>query len=156
MDSFRFKLQWRKDLWILLGLNCNDGKIRGVNLGGWLVLEEWMTPKLFDDFQNQFGGLYNFSQKKKEYMYVFLSFSSLKSGFTSEVKVCNASVKWREELYYMYISDLQVVINFSLKGFLHISGLFRASQGAYKITCNNGCKNHNKFFFLMLHFQKSS
>jgi len=38
-----------------LGLNCGDGKIRGVNLGGWLVLEEWMTPRLFDDFQNQYG-----------------------------------------------------------------------------------------------------
>lgn len=23
-------------------------KIRGVNLGAWLVLEKWMTPKLFD------------------------------------------------------------------------------------------------------------
>ncbi|MCY0903238.1 MAG: glucan 1,3-beta-glucosidase, partial [Firmicutes bacterium] len=22
-------------------------KIRGVNLGGWLVLERWMTPSLF-------------------------------------------------------------------------------------------------------------
>ncbi len=25
-----------------------DGKIRGVNLGGWLVLEKWMKPELFD------------------------------------------------------------------------------------------------------------
>ena len=23
-------------------------KIRGVNLGGWLVLEKWMTPSLFE------------------------------------------------------------------------------------------------------------
>ena len=23
-------------------------KIRGVNLGGWLVLEKWMKPELFD------------------------------------------------------------------------------------------------------------
>ena len=23
-------------------------KIKGVNLGGWLVLEKWMTPELFD------------------------------------------------------------------------------------------------------------
>lgn len=26
-----------------------DGKIRGVNLGGWLVLEKWITPTLFAD-----------------------------------------------------------------------------------------------------------
>ena len=28
---------------------CNDGKIRGVNLGGWLLLEPWITPKIFDE-----------------------------------------------------------------------------------------------------------
>ena len=38
------------------GKRCNDGKIRGVNLGGWLVLEEWMTPALFEYFQNSYGG----------------------------------------------------------------------------------------------------
>lgn len=26
---------------------CPDGKIRGVNLGGWLLLEPWITPELF-------------------------------------------------------------------------------------------------------------
>ena len=26
-------------------------KLRGVNLGGWLVLEKWMTPSLFDGLQ---------------------------------------------------------------------------------------------------------
>ena len=25
----------------------DDGRINGVNLGGWLVLERWMTPGLF-------------------------------------------------------------------------------------------------------------
>lgn len=25
------------------------GKVRGVNLGGWLVLEPWITPSLFDE-----------------------------------------------------------------------------------------------------------
>ena len=24
------------------------GKLRGVNLGGWLVLEKWITPSLFE------------------------------------------------------------------------------------------------------------
>lgn len=24
-------------------------KIKGINLGGWLVLEKWMSPKLFED-----------------------------------------------------------------------------------------------------------
>jgi len=32
-----------------LGLNCNDGKIRGVNTGGWLLLEPWITPYLFEE-----------------------------------------------------------------------------------------------------------
>lgn len=26
-------------------------KIRGINLGGWLVLEKWMTPELYDTYQ---------------------------------------------------------------------------------------------------------
>ncbi|KAL4810746.1 glycoside hydrolase superfamily [Aspergillus unguis] len=29
--------------------SANAGLIRGVNLGGWLVLEPWITPHLFDD-----------------------------------------------------------------------------------------------------------
>lgn len=28
--------------------NYNDEKVRGVNLGGWLVLEPWITPSLFE------------------------------------------------------------------------------------------------------------
>ncbi|KAE9383458.1 glycoside hydrolase, partial [Gymnopus androsaceus JB14] len=27
-------------------------KVRGVNLGGWLVLEPWITPSLFDNTGN--------------------------------------------------------------------------------------------------------
>jgi glucan 1,3-beta-glucosidase len=27
----------------------NDGIVRGVNLGGWFVLEPWITPSLFDE-----------------------------------------------------------------------------------------------------------
>jgi len=30
-------------------LGCSDGKVRGVNLGGWLVLEPWITPKFFEE-----------------------------------------------------------------------------------------------------------
>lgn len=33
----------------VLSLDCGDGKIRGVNLGGWLVLEPWITPVLFEE-----------------------------------------------------------------------------------------------------------
>ena len=29
-------------------LDCQDGKIRGVNAGGWLLLEPWITPKFFE------------------------------------------------------------------------------------------------------------
>jgi len=28
---------------------CGDGVVRGVNLGGWLVLEPWITPKFFEE-----------------------------------------------------------------------------------------------------------
>ena len=31
-------------------LDCGDGKIRGVNLGGWLLLEPWITPGFFEQF----------------------------------------------------------------------------------------------------------
>lgn len=31
--------------------NTLDKKIRGVNLGGWLLLEKWMTPSLFEGLQ---------------------------------------------------------------------------------------------------------
>jgi len=30
-------------------LQCNDDKIRGVNLGGWLLLEPWITPSIFEE-----------------------------------------------------------------------------------------------------------
>ena len=30
-------------------IGCGDGKVRGVNLGGWLVLEPWITPKFFEE-----------------------------------------------------------------------------------------------------------
>ena len=30
-------------------LDCNDDKIRGVNLGGWLLLEPWITPSIFEE-----------------------------------------------------------------------------------------------------------
>jgi len=30
-------------------LNCNDGTVRGVNLGGWLLLEPWITPSIFEE-----------------------------------------------------------------------------------------------------------
>lgn len=32
-----------------LKFDFNGDKIRGVNLGGWFVLEPWITPSLFDD-----------------------------------------------------------------------------------------------------------
>ncbi|TRY71084.1 hypothetical protein TCAL_17391 [Tigriopus californicus] len=37
-------------------LNCGDGKIRGVNLGGWLVLEPWITPTIFEEVNVELGG----------------------------------------------------------------------------------------------------
>ena len=34
------------------GFPYGSEKVRGVNLGGWLVLEPWITPSLFDDTGN--------------------------------------------------------------------------------------------------------
>lgn len=34
------------------GFNYGSDKVRGVNLGGWLVLEPWITPSLFDNTGN--------------------------------------------------------------------------------------------------------
>ena len=30
-------------------LGCGDGMVRGVNLGGWFVLEPWITPVFFEE-----------------------------------------------------------------------------------------------------------
>ena len=32
-------------------VDANQGRLRGVNLGGWLVLEKWITPSLFAGLQ---------------------------------------------------------------------------------------------------------
>lgn len=37
---------------LTLGFPYGDEKVRGVNLGGWLVLEPWITPSLFDNTGN--------------------------------------------------------------------------------------------------------
>ncbi|KAI4325677.1 hypothetical protein MLD38_031055 [Melastoma candidum] len=34
------------------GLNGKNAKVRGVNLGGWLVIEGWIKPSLFDSIPN--------------------------------------------------------------------------------------------------------
>merc|ERR1711892_480557 len=47
---------WKASLLLAVGLihlgntlNCDDGIIRGVNAGGWLLLEPWITPYLFEE-----------------------------------------------------------------------------------------------------------
>ena len=34
---------------VTISLKCNDDTIRGVNLGGWLLLEPWITPSIFEE-----------------------------------------------------------------------------------------------------------
>merc|ERR1711973_351805 len=34
--------------WARQKAGCDDGIIRGVNLGGWLLLEPWITPVFFE------------------------------------------------------------------------------------------------------------
>ena len=36
----------------ILNSGCGDGKVRGVNLGGWFVLEPWITPVFFEEVNN--------------------------------------------------------------------------------------------------------
>lgn len=31
--------------------NINENKLKGVNLGGWLVLEKWITPSIFEGYE---------------------------------------------------------------------------------------------------------
>ncbi|KAI9047801.1 hypothetical protein LZ554_008510 [Drepanopeziza brunnea f. sp. 'monogermtubi'] len=38
-----------------LAFNYNDDKVRGVNLGGWFVLEPWITPSIFDQWKDGGG-----------------------------------------------------------------------------------------------------
>ena len=38
---------WARAAHALVGAESDEKKIRGVNLGGWLVLEPWITPGLF-------------------------------------------------------------------------------------------------------------
>ncbi|KAF8473250.1 glycoside hydrolase superfamily [Kalaharituber pfeilii] len=47
------------------GFDYATQKVRGVNLGGWLVLEPWITPSLFDQFGLDSGMIdeYTLSQK---------------------------------------------------------------------------------------------
>ncbi|XP_018685568.1 uncharacterized protein LOC108953555 [Musa acuminata AAA Group] len=38
---------------LVVGTNFSSGSIKAVNLGGWLVTEEWITPNLFDSIPNK-------------------------------------------------------------------------------------------------------
>ena len=47
---------------------CNDGKIRGVNAGGWLLLEPWITPRFFENLDAADGNqvVMDYSSKAQE------------------------------------------------------------------------------------------
>lgn len=38
-----------------LAFDYNDDKVRGVNMGGWFVLEPWITPSIFEPWANSGG-----------------------------------------------------------------------------------------------------
>ena len=44
-DSVHSRLEERS-----IAFDYNNGKVRGVNLGGWFVLEPWITPSIFNDW----------------------------------------------------------------------------------------------------------
>ena len=45
-----------------ISFNYNSDKVRGVNLGGWFVLEPWITPSLFQEWADS-------ADVKDEYTY---------------------------------------------------------------------------------------
>ncbi len=62
-----FIIPARADNPINPGFPYGSEKVRGVNLGGWLVLEPWITPSIFDNTGNDnivdewtFGQLQNY------------------------------------------------------------------------------------------------
>ncbi|KAF5366221.1 hypothetical protein D9758_005707 [Tetrapyrgos nigripes] len=51
------------------GFAYGSTKVRGVNLGGWLVLEPWITPSLFDNLgDSRIVDEYTFGQYQSEHM----------------------------------------------------------------------------------------
>ena len=55
-------------------LTCDDGIIRGVNLGGWLLLEPWITPVFFEevnvgDLQDQIVDEWTYAEKLEPQVY---------------------------------------------------------------------------------------
>ncbi|KAK3260681.1 hypothetical protein CYMTET_30372, partial [Cymbomonas tetramitiformis] len=51
MEAFTFKVKQKG-----LPVPPNTDEIRGVNLGGWLVMERWMKPELFKGLNKRYGG----------------------------------------------------------------------------------------------------
>lgn len=50
-----------------LRFDFGGDKIRGVNLGGWLVLEPWITPSVFEDTPgNVVDGEYHLSKQLQD------------------------------------------------------------------------------------------
>ena len=53
---------WSRDT-----IGCGDDVVRGVNLGGWLVLEPWITPRFFEQVKyGTFSGPPRFQYQKEE------------------------------------------------------------------------------------------
>lgn len=48
-----------------MAFNFGDQKVRGVNIGGWLVLEPWITPSIFESQNKSLGIVDEFSLTQK-------------------------------------------------------------------------------------------
>lgn len=114
--------------------NDNQIKIHGVNLGGWLLLERWMTPKLFEksDAQDEYSLCLELGEEKskerlerhwksfitkKDFLWIkkngcnavripvgYWNFED-DPPFISSIKYFEQALKWAKE------SDLQVIID---------------------------------------------
>ena len=49
-DSIQFIYKEKDSIYSAINNQAINEKIHGVNLGGWLVLEPYITPSLFEDF----------------------------------------------------------------------------------------------------------
>ncbi|KAI9847672.1 MAG: exo-1,3-beta-glucanase [Sclerophora amabilis] len=48
-----------------LSFGYSNEKVRGVNLGGWFVLEPWITPSIFEEWENGGGVVDEYTYSKK-------------------------------------------------------------------------------------------
>ena len=73
---------------------CGDGIVRGVNLGGWLVLEPWITPQFFEEVKYQISEGIDFNALFKRLMWARTWTKLWTNGLTPNSSTMRLT--WRE------------------------------------------------------------